>query len=169
MKKIKITWSIAAVFLFFTIVQFMFVLVKKERAYMMPVFLPSSLMEKKKMNEADAGKEPISGITVDDLVRGILSLEGDEKLSLSKEQAGRIYPFLQKMADRKFRYLELRNLRHHLNEDLMDTGIFMMRILTEKQFNYIMGNRDEAVLLLEDVPSWEDMMKFLRKEKFVVR
>lgn len=161
MNRIKIMWVIVGFFMFCTIVQFLFLKEKKEQTYKMPVFLPSSLVcNDGKIDEENVGKEPIDGITVDDLVRGLLFLKENEKLSLSKEQAGRIYPFLRKIADKKYQYLELRNLRHHLNEDLMDTGILLTRGLTQRQFDYIIRNRDEAVLL-EEMPSYEDVVKSL--------
>lgn len=162
-------------FLLISIITQSYVLIKsKKEIHRMPIFLPVSLeFEQRQKNKAwlinpqyedSFSKGHIEGITADDLVRGMLSIERNKKLTLAKEQAIQIFPILQKMAKKRAQLLELRNLRHHLNEASTDAGIHIVQVLTAAQFNYIISNRDKTALLLEEKPYWDYLINSLKNK-----
>ena len=166
--KTKISWLIIGVLFILTVPQTLFLINNKKEMYQMPIFLPASIeLEQRLKGERQLVQSPendsqggsTSRITVDDLVRGMLSLEQDKNLALSNSQAAWIYPLLKEMTGKRKRLLELRNMRHHLNEYSMDFGILIAQNLTSKQFAYVVGNRDEALLLLREATYWEELIK----------
>lgn len=161
--KIKIIWYVSGALCILIILQSLVLSSKKNEMYRMPIFLP--LVFEPKQNKDASHGDLMSGITVDDLVRGMLSMEKDKSLSLAASQVIQVRPLLQEMAEKRKNILELRNKRHQLNEYSMDTGIMIAQSLTPEQFAYIINNRDEAVLLLEKKPYWEELLESLKNNK----
>lgn len=172
----KISWFIIGVLFILTVPQTLFLINNKKEMYRMPIFLPASIeLEQRLKSERQLVQTPENGsqsrsvgrITVDDLVRGMLSLEQDENLVLSNSQASWICPLLKEMTEKRKRLLELRNMRHHLNEYSMDFGILIAQNLTPKQFAYVVGNRDEALLILQEAPYWEELIKYFENKTII--
>lgn len=172
----KIAWYIAAVLLISVILQFFVLIINHVGVRQMPVFLPPTLRwEQEHKNKlypiysqykGGFSKEDILGITVDDLVRGMLSWEvkQDKNLALSEKQAIQIFPILKEMTEKRARLLQLRHLRHRLNEDSIEAGILLAQILTPEQLTYIVNNREQATLVLQETSYWEQLMKSLKKK-----
>lgn len=174
--KAKITWYIITFLLILVSMQFLVLTINKARMKGMPIFLPSTLKwEQERKNKLDPiysqhkdsfSEGHISGITVDDLVRGMLSgeMEQDKNLALSKKQAIQIFPILKDMTEKRARLLQLRHLRHRLNEDSIQAGILIAQALTPEQLTYIINNRERAISLLQGVPYWKQLIESLEKK-----
>lgn len=176
--KTKITWYIAGCLLILIIAQTLILEKNSAEFHRMPVFLPSSLEFESRLenalplgvpgDESSGQNQPQQDISIefsaDSLVRGLLSLEEIENLSLSKHQALQILLSLRKMTEKRAQLLKLRIERHKLNESSMDTGILIALTLTPGQLDYIGASRSEATLLLNEEPYWDRLIEILAKE-----
>ena len=104
---------------------------------LMPILTPVSIEHERSFREGVGG-----AVDIHKMIETVHQIEPQSKSSSAKA-------VVQFVSDRK-RMLELRNRRHELNTNLMNSGIHLIALLDEQQWIWVQSQRDRVQLRQEE-------------------